>query len=57
MTIHLRNLVATADDLAARLWREAGRGGRDPRLRALAEDLATSTERLCRQAGGGPSDL
>lgn len=57
MTIRLRNVVSIADHLAARLWRDQGHLQGDDPLRAAVEDHAAVVERLCRRAGGDPSDL
>ncbi len=57
MTIHLRNVVSIADHLAARLWRDLVHLQGDDPLRAAVEDHAKVVERLCRRAGGSPSDL
>ncbi|MFH1529243.1 MAG: hypothetical protein ABIK09_00770 [Pseudomonadota bacterium] len=57
MTIHLKNVVSIADLLAARLWRDLDHLRGDDPLRAAVADHAAVVERLCRRAGGGPSDL
>jgi hypothetical protein len=57
MTIRVRNVVSIADHLAAQLWRDQGHLQEDDPLRAATEDHAAVVERLCRRAGGSPSDL
>ena len=58
MTIRLKNVVAISDDIAAKLWRDLPHLGRDDDpMRAAMEDHAVAVERLCRGAGGSPSDL
>lgn len=58
MTIRLKNVVAISDDIAARLWRDLPHLGRDDDpMRAAIQDHAAAVERLCRDAGGSPSDL
>ncbi len=58
MTIRLKNVVVISDDIAARLWRDLPHMGRDDDpMRAAARDHAAAVERLCRDAGGSPSDL
>ena len=57
MTIRLRNVISITDHLAARLWRDQAHLREDDPLRAAVEDHAAGIERLCRRAGGSPSDL